>query len=134
MPLETFLTTGDKEVVFTKKKYMAIYSKVYDLCIQQIEGFQAELYDRYTKSIKNYLEAEVRPRLEPLNGEELLKELQLRWKNHQVMVRWMQRFFQYLDRFYVEMSSIASLTDQGYIQFKVEIYGRLLQQITNAIL
>jgi len=39
IPLETYLTTGDKKVVFTKKEYMAIYSKVYELCIQQIEGF-----------------------------------------------------------------------------------------------
>ena len=87
---------------------------MYELCIQQIEGFQAELYDRYSKSIKAYLENEVRPRLEPLNGPALLKELDLRWSNHLVMVRWMQRFFCYLDRFYVEMSSIASLTEQGH--------------------
>ena len=33
IPLETFLTTGDKKVVFTKKKYMTIYSKVYEMCI-----------------------------------------------------------------------------------------------------
>ena len=84
------------------------------MCIQQIEGFQAELYDRYTKSIREYLETQVRPMLETKSGHDLLQELQLRWTNHQVMVKWMQRFFQYLDRFYVEMSSIASLTDQGY--------------------
>ena len=114
IPLETYLTTGNKEKFFTKKEYMQIYSKVYELCIQQIEGFQAELYDRYTKSIRAYLEEQVRPRLDPLQGPELLKELELRWSNHLVMVKWMQRFFQYLDRFYVEMSSIASLTEQGH--------------------
>ena len=54
---------------------MTIYSKVYELCIQQIEGFQAELYDRYTKSIREYLEKQVRPRLEVLNGQDLLREL-----------------------------------------------------------
>ena len=134
VPLETFLSTGDKNVVFTKKQYMQIYSKVYDLCIQQIEGFQAELYDRYTKSIKEYLESQVRPKLETKGGQDLLQELQHRWTNHQVMVKWMQRFFQYLDRFYVEMSSIASLTDQGYTQFKVEIFGRMLNSITDAVL
>jgi len=26
-------------VQFSKKEYMAIYNKVYELCIQQIEGF-----------------------------------------------------------------------------------------------
>ena len=68
---------------------MANYTKVYDLCIQQIEGYQADLYDRYTKSIRSYLEKQVRPRLEPLSGQDLLVELQLRWANHQVMVKWM---------------------------------------------
>lgn len=134
VPLETFLTTGDKQVVFTKKQYMAIYTRVYNLCIQQIEGFQAELYERYTNSIRSYLDTQVRPRLEHLAGQELLRELDLRWKNHQIMVRWMQRFFQYLDRFYVEMSSIATLHDQGFAQFKTEIFGRMQNPITDAIL
>ena len=34
IPLETYLTTGNKEKFFTKKEYMQIYSKVYELCIQ----------------------------------------------------------------------------------------------------
>ena len=76
----------------------------------------------------------MRPKLESLSGEELLIELQLRWTNHQVMVKWMQRFFQYLDRFYVEMSSIASLTDQGFSQLKQEIFVRMLNNITDAVL
>ena len=50
------------------------------------------------------------------------------------MVKWMQRFFQYLDRFYVEMSSIASLSEQGFAQFKAEIFGRMLNKITDALL
>ena len=79
--------------MFTKKEYMDIYTKVYNLCIQQIEGFQAELYDRYTKSIASYLEREVMPRLQDLSGETLLVELELRWGNHQVMVKWMRHFF-----------------------------------------
>ena len=69
-PLESFLTTGDRaKIKFTKMQYMQIYTKVYNLCIQQIEGFQAELYTRYTKSIAEYLEKEVRPRLENLERE-----------------------------------------------------------------
>ena len=113
---------------------MDIYTKVYNLCIQQIEGFQAELYDRYTKSIASYLEREVMPRLQDLSGEPLLVELELRWGNHQVMVKWMRHFFQYLDRFYVDMSSIANLTDQGFAQFKLNIFERLLNKITDAVL
>ena len=50
------------------------------------------------------------------------------------MVRWMQRFFQYLDRFYVEINSLTPLTDQGYKIFKSVVFQPLLTHITNAIL
>ena len=50
------------------------------------------------------------------------------------MVKWMQRFFQYLDRFYVDMSSILNLTDQGFAQFKLNVFERLLNKITEAVL
>ena len=50
------------------------------------------------------------------------------------MVRWMQRFFQYLDRFYVDMSSILNLTDQGFAQFKINVFERLLDKVTQAVL
>ena len=33
-PLEIFLTTGNKAVMYSKKEYMDIYTKVYNLCIQ----------------------------------------------------------------------------------------------------
>ena len=49
------------------------------------------------------------------------------------MVRWMQRFFQYLDRFYVEMYNITNLTDQGMKQFKTTILERQLVQLGKAI-
>lgn len=46
----------------------------------------------------------------------------------------MQRFFQYLDRFYVEINSLTPLTDQGYKVFNGVIFQPLIQNITDAIL
>ena len=50
------------------------------------------------------------------------------------MVRWMQRFFQYLDRFYVEINSLTPLTDQGYKLFKGVVFQPLITNITSAVL
>ena len=70
------------------------------------------------------------PRLSSIDDDEgLLKELDKRWRNHQVMVRWMQRFFQYLDRFYVDMEAIANLSDQGFIQFRTIVFERIMPQV-----
>jgi cullin 1 len=67
-------------------------------------------------------------------GEELLSRLHSVWNNHGVMVRWMQRFFQYLDRFYVEINSLTPLTEQGYKIFKGQVFQPLITQITTAVL
>jgi cullin 1 len=42
--------------------------------------------------------AQVLPSLHEHRDEVLLKELLNRWNNHKVMVRWLSRFFNYLDR------------------------------------
>lgn len=41
---------------------------------------------------------QVLPGLEGHRDEFLLVELVKRWDNHKIMVRWMARFFNYLDR------------------------------------
>ena len=41
---------------------------------------------------------QVLPSLKGGQGEFLLKELCKRWTNHKIMVRWLSRFFNYLDR------------------------------------
>lgn len=91
--IEDFLTSGTNEIKFSKKEYMQYYTSIYNLCTTPIETFQAELYKRYTEEFADFIKREVLPSLEQLSGETLLKELDIRWRKHQVFVRWMQRFF-----------------------------------------
>ena len=49
------------------------------------------------------------------------------------MVKWMRAFFQYLDRFYVEMHSCTKLSDQGYKIFKEVVFQPLCDNTTQAI-
>jgi hypothetical protein len=37
--IESYLTSGDKEVVFTKKEYMQLYTTIYNLSTAPIEAF-----------------------------------------------------------------------------------------------
>jgi cullin 1 len=64
----------------------------------------------------------------------LLVKLQAKWENHGIMVRWMQRFFQYLDRFYVEINSLTPLLLQGTKIFKTVIFQPLVTNITQSVL
>ena len=105
----------------------------YNLCSLKFEHAQRILYDKYTESIRDYLRTNIVDDLKKLNGPELLKQLTLRWADHVVMVNWMQKFFQYLDRFYVEMHSIPPLNDQGYKIFKEIVFNPIQDALTRAI-
>ena len=72
--------------------------------------------------------------LEKLYGQELLIKLDKKWADHQIMVKWMQKFFQYLDRFYVEMESITKLHDQGFKIFKEIVFKPQCEATTTAII
>lgn len=116
-----------------------MYSTIYNLSTLKQENIQQSLYQKYSDSIKLYLERDVLPELQKLaqredGGEELLEKLHVKWANHGIMVRWMQRFFQYLDRFYVEINSLTPLTDQGFKIFKGYVFQPLITHITNAVL
>ena len=131
--LEEFLTTGNK-INFSRREYMELYTTVYNLSTMQVEAYTAELYKRYTESIVTYLSEQVVPLLVNLSSAQLLNQIELRWRNHQIMVRWLKNFFQYLDRYYVEMHNISNLNDQGMKQFKMIIVDRMINKLIEAIL
>lgn len=37
--IEDYLTSGQKEITFTKKEYMQYYTSIYNLCVTPIETF-----------------------------------------------------------------------------------------------
>ena len=50
------------------------------------------------------------------------------------MVKWMKNFFQYLDRYYVEMYQITNLRDQGLKIFKDTLFRPVSDNATLAII
>eukprot|EP00553_Chaetoceros_curvisetus_P010520 CAMPEP_0204613790 /NCGR_PEP_ID=MMETSP0717-20131115/1707_1 /ASSEMBLY_ACC=CAM_ASM_000666 /TAXON_ID=230516 /ORGANISM="Chaetoceros curvisetus" /LENGTH=685 /DNA_ID=CAMNT_0051626331 /DNA_START=1 /DNA_END=2058 /DNA_ORIENTATION=- len=96
-----------------------------------------ELYQRHGETIENYLANTVLPALRAKasqGGTILLNELQFRWSNHQIMNKWMTKFFNYLDRFYVKHHSLPTLSQAGLRHFKDQIYEEIKRESTAAIL
>lgn len=61
---------------------------------------------------------QVLPALREHRDDVLLRELLKRWDNHKLMVRWLSRFFNYLDRYYVIRHSLHPLKDVGLLCFR----------------
>lgn len=108
------------------------------MCTQRSPyNWSRELYQRHGETIERYLTTNVLPALRDKTGQGgtiLLTELQLRWVNHQIMNKWLKRFFTYLDRYYVKHHSLPTLSQAGLRCFRTRIYDEMKTDTTAAIL
>lgn len=61
---------------------------------------------------------QVLPSLRAKHDEFMLRELVKRWANHKIMVRWLSRFFHYLDRYFIARRSLPPLNEVGLTCFR----------------
>lgn len=129
--------------MFAPREYVAIYTTCYDMCTQRSPyNWSRDLYLRHGETIENYLTSRVLPALRERTsgsssssgGPILLTELQNRWTNHQIMNKWLKKFFTYLDRYYVKHHSLPTLSQAGLRHFKTHIYDEVKGDATGAIL
>ena len=108
------------------------------MCTQRSPyNWSRDLYQRHGETIDNYLTRVVLPALRDKTGQGgtvLLTELKHRWNNHEIMNKWLKRFFTYLDRYYVKHHSLPTLTQAGLRCFRTKVFEDLKEDITNAII
>lgn len=108
------------------------------MCTQRSPyNWSRDLYQRHGETIEQYLRNTVLPALQDKSGQGgtiLLKELKHRWSNHQIMNKWLKKFFTYLDRYYVKHHSLPTLEQAGLRHFKDEIYMNVKDNTTNSII
>ncbi|KAG2490035.1 hypothetical protein HYH03_011500 [Edaphochlamys debaryana] len=105
------------------------------MCTQKPpHDYSEQLYGKYRDAFNKYINDKVLPALREHREEVLLKELYSRWGNHKLMVRWLSRFFNYLDRYYVLRHSLHPLKDVGLLCFKDLVYVEIKKRTKDAVL
>merc|ERR1719253_774733 len=138
--LEDMLDNGfeGRQNMFAAREYVTIYTTCYDMCTQRSPyNWSRDLYQRHGETIETYLTKTVLPALRGKTGQGgtiLLTELKHRWSNHQIMNKWLKKFFTYLDRYYVKHHSLPTLSQAGLKHFKTHIYDEMKAESTSAIL
>ncbi|XP_021846749.1 cullin-1 [Spinacia oleracea] len=123
------------EPPFNSEDYMMLYTTIYNMCTQKAPyDYSQQLYDNYRQAIVDYIVSTVMPVLKEKHDEYMLIELKLRWSNHKVMVRWLSRFFHYLDRYFVTRRSLSSLNDVGLTCFRDLVYQEICSKAKDAVL
>jgi cullin 1 len=117
--------------------WMSSYTIIYNMCTQKPPyDYSEQLYSRYMHVFKEYIESSVMPELLllPHLDEVMLKALMKRWNNHKLMVRWLSRFCNYLDRYYVMRHGLSNLRDVGLMSFRDNVFSNMKERAKQAVL
>ena len=126
-----YLETGKFENR-TNAVYVNAYSKVLELA--DIDENGKHLYRYYKNIIQRYTTCVVKAELLFLRGVDLLKKLALRWQNHKMLVYWMRKIFNYLDRYYIKNANEDCLFLAGVKIFKEEVFAHIKVAVKTALL
>ncbi|KAA3480932.1 Cullin-1-like protein [Gossypium australe] len=126
---------GLPEPQFSSEDYMMLYTTIYNMCTQKPpHDYSQQLYDKYRESFEEYITSTVLPSLREKHDEFILRELVKRWANHKVMVRWLSRFFYYLDRYFIARRSLPPLNEVGLTCFRELVYQELNAKVRDAVI
>ncbi|KAI4345439.1 hypothetical protein L6164_012564 [Bauhinia variegata] len=126
---------GLPEPQFGSEDYMMLYTTIYNMCTQKPpHDYSQQLYDKYRESFEEYILTTVLPSLRGKHDEFMLRELVKRWANHKVMVRWLSRFFYYLDRYFIARRSLLPLNEVGLTCFRDLVYKELNGKVRDAVI
>nr|GEU89074.1 cullin-1 isoform X1 [Tanacetum cinerariifolium] len=124
-----------EEPQFKSDDYMRLYTTIYNMCTQRAPNdYSSQLHDKYKKAFEEYLTSTVLPSLSEKHDEFLLREFVRRWSNHKVMVRWLSRFFNYLDRYYLYRKNLPPLKEEGLVIFRNVVCDKLCSKVCAAAL
>ncbi|KAK7412949.1 hypothetical protein VNO78_04736 [Psophocarpus tetragonolobus] len=126
---------GLPEPQFSSEDYMMLYTTIYNMCTQKPpHDYSQQLYDKYRESFEEYIISTVLPSLREKHDEFMLRELVKRWANHKIMVRWLSRFFHYLDRYFIARRSLPPLNEVGLTCFRDLVYKELNGKVRDAVI
>ncbi|OMO67726.1 hypothetical protein COLO4_30016 [Corchorus olitorius] len=109
--------------------HMELYTTIYNMCTQKRpHNYAQQLHDKYRESLADYNTSMVLPSLREKHDEFLLREVVKRWANHKLMVRWLSRFFHYLDR------SLPPFNEVSLTCFRELVYQELNAKVKDAVI
>ncbi|KAF7809601.1 cullin-1 [Senna tora] len=126
---------GSPEPNFSSEEYIMLYTTIYNMCTQKPPNdYSQQLYDKFKDALDDYIKSTVLPSIKEKHDEFMLRELVQRWANHKVMVRWLSRFFHYLNRFFVARCSLPTLNAVGLTRFRDLVYMDIRAHARDAVI
>ncbi|VVA37587.1 PREDICTED: cullin-1 [Prunus dulcis] len=131
------IVQGLSEPQFNSEEYMRLYTTIYNMCIQKHpHNYSRQLYDKYRETFEEYITSTVLPSVIEKHGDCMLQEFVKCWENHKIMIRWLSRFFSFLDDYYIAQNhaSHPGLNEVGLNCFRNMVYQKVNANVRFAVL
>ncbi|KAF8038202.1 hypothetical protein BT93_B0915 [Corymbia citriodora subsp. variegata] len=126
---------GLPETQFNSEDHILLYTTIYNMCTQKPpHDYSQQLYDKYRESFEEYITSTVLPSLRQKHDELMLRELVKRWENHNVMVRWLSRWFHHLNDHFIRRRSLPPLNIVSLTCFRELVYEQLKVNVSDAVI
>ncbi|XP_044471920.1 cullin-1-like isoform X5 [Mangifera indica] len=123
------------EMKFTGEEYQRFYECVYFMCTSRgSDEKAARIYERYKSCLEESIHM-VLPSLTSKTDVNLLREVVRVWSNYKAMARWLCRFFEYLDRYFIPQKKELPKLDKLSVKvFQELVFKNLYSEIQAAVL
>ncbi|XWS42400.1 hypothetical protein CRYUN_Cryun16bG0011400 [Craigia yunnanensis] len=127
---------GYPETKFSGEEYQRFYECVYFMCTYHSSNEKTmQLYEKFRNSLEESILSTVLPTLTNKQGANLLREFVVMWSNYKLMARWLCRFFEYLDRFFIPQHiELESLNNISFSCFRDLVFKKLYCRFIEAAL
>lgn len=84
--------------------------------------------------MNTYLNEKVVPSLKNTNKESLLIQAVRRWRDHTIVVRYLQKLFSYVDMYYTKHHNLPVLKDVGLLCYRNFVYKNIKKEMASSLL
>jgi cullin 1 len=93
-----------------------------------------ELHDYYKTKLESHIRMNVLSELEGKEEETLLKVFIKEWKDYTILVHFLRKMFNYLDRYYLKNNNTVSLATTALVLFREKCFNQVVERLRKAIL
>lgn len=119
----------------TTAEYSDMYFTIHTMCTQRPSKHSSQhVFGLYKSLFEDYIQDDVIPNICGSHGKNMVKEFVKAWTIHRVMVHWMSRLFDYLEKYFIGEMILPSLKTIGYEFFYNLVYTEVHASIKGALL
>ena len=92
-----------------------------------------DLNEYYKKTLQDHITESILPHLKKQKEESLLREFHKQWQNYTILVHFMRKMFNYLDRYYLKNSNMQSLAMSALVFFKEKCFNDVSESLRSSL-